>query len=137
MGEILKFKFYSPARQNGDFGRILPIFRSFSTYFPPMVPHLSFLSPRTCLWNLPISAYFCLFSAYFPLNMVPHPSNSSMEPICCFSAHMFMDPAYFLLIFHSFSTYFAKTGLLTLLYDFQYSKSFAKLLIKSAKRPNI
>ena len=50
---------------------------------------------------------FCLFSAYFPPEMVPHPFiNSSMLPICRFSAYMFMDSAYFLLIFRSFSAYF-------------------------------
>ena len=61
------------------------IFRSFSTHFPPMVPHSPFF--RTHVYGLrlflPISAYFppifCLFppifhlcSAYFP-PVVPHP----------------------------------------------------------------
>ena len=39
---------------------------------------------------------FRLFSAYFPPEMVPHPYYKLKHvPICCFSAHMFTDSAYF------------------------------------------
>ena len=77
--------FTYPARQTAILGEILSIFRSFYPYFLPMVPHPPFLSPLygtfknfwkrifACLRNLPISAYFHLFSAYFPPKMVPHP----------------------------------------------------------------
>ena len=88
-----------PARQNGGFGRNFAyfplIFRLFSVYGTTSTVFLP-----TCLWNLPISAYF-------PSKMVPHlVKNSNMVPICCFSAHMFRDSAYFPPIFHSFSAYF-------------------------------
>ena len=81
-------------------GEILPIFRSLSAYFPHMVPHLPFLSPHVYGIRLFLSIYvyfppiFCL--KWYPILAI----NSSMEPICCFSAHMFTDSAYFLLIFH-------------------------------------
>ena len=49
------------------FRLFLPIFRLFSAYFPPIF----------CLW--------------YPILII----NSSMLPICCFSAHVFTDSAYF------------------------------------------
>ena len=81
-------------------------FHLFSPYFLPIVPHPLFFRTHVygiCLF-LPISVYFppifCL--KWYPILVI----NSSMEPICCFSAHMFMVSAYFPPIFHSFSTYF-------------------------------
>ena len=90
--------FFNISRQDKTaiLGEISPIFRSFSAYFPPMVSHLPFLSPHVygiCLFP-PISVYFppifCL--KWYPILVI----NSSMEPIFCFSAHMFMGFAYFL-----------------------------------------
>ena len=90
-----------------------PIFHRFSAYGTP-----SAVFPPTCLRITPISTYFRLFSAYFclfftyflPIFCLWYPIliiNSSMLPICRFSAHMFTDSAYFLLIFrlkfHPFS----------------------------------
>ena len=82
--EIIKF---NPARQNGDFGRnfayFLLIFCQFSPYGTP-----SSIFRPTCLicLFLPISFYFlpifCL--KWYPILVI----NSSMGPICCFSAHM-------------------------------------------------
>ena len=84
------------------------------TYFPLIFCRFSAdgtpsaVFPPTCLQIMPISAYFCLFSAYFlpifrlkwyPILII----NSSMLPICHFSAHMFMDSTYFPLIFRLFS----------------------------------
>ena len=43
-------------------GEISPIFRSFSAYFPPMVPHLPFLSLHVYGIRL-FSSIFRLFSA--------------------------------------------------------------------------
>ena len=87
-------------------GEISPIFRSFSTYFPPMVLHLPFFHPHVF--------GICLFppiSAYFPPKMVPHPcyklTHGTHLPICCFSAHMFTDSAYLPPMFRSFSAYFS------------------------------
>ena len=77
------------------------IFRRFSAYGTP-----SAVFPPTCLWIAPSSAYFRLFFAYFlPIFRLWYPIliiNSSMLPICRFSAHMFTDSAYFRL----FSAYF-------------------------------
>ena len=83
--------------------RFLAKFRLFSAHFPPifppMVPH------PTCMFTE--FAYFRLFTSIFRLKWYPIlVMNSSMEPICCFSAHMFTDSAYFPLIFHSFLVYF-------------------------------
>ena len=73
----------------------------FSAHFPPIFC-LCYGTPSaifkpTCLQNSPILTYFCPSSAYFPPKLVPqyYPIlviNSSMEPICCFSAHMFTHP---------------------------------------------
>ena len=86
--------------------RFLVKFCLFSAYFPPMVPHLTFLRPhvyRICLFP-PISAHFlyifCL--KWYPILVI----NSNMVPICYFSAHIFTDCAYFPPMFHSFSAYF-------------------------------
>ena len=98
-------------------------FRLFSAHFSPIFcrwypirrfahmftdyPYFCLFPPIFCLF----SAYFHLFFTYFlpilwlkwyPILII----NSSMLPICHFSAHMFTDSAYFLLIFCSFSTYF-------------------------------
>ena len=93
----------NPARQNGDFGwnftYFLLIFRLFSAYGTP-----SAVFKPTCLWNSPISAYFRLFSAYFPPKW--YPILAINWSICCFSAHMFTVFAYFRPIFRSFSAYF-------------------------------
>ena len=93
----------SPARQKGNFGRnfayFLLIFHLFYAYGTS-----SAVFKLTCLRNLPISIYFppifCL--KWYPILVI----NSSMEPICCFSAHMFTDSAYFPPIFYSFSAHF-------------------------------
>ena len=78
-------------------------FRSFSAHFLPMVPHFSHFSAHM----FTEFAYFCLLLPIFRLKWYPIlVINSSMVPICCFSAYMFMDSAYFLPIFCSFSTYF-------------------------------
>ena len=66
-------------------GEILPIFRLFSAYFLPMVPHPTFLSPHVYRihLSLPISIYFLpiFLLKWYPILAI----NSSMEPICCFS----------------------------------------------------
>ena len=85
----------NPARQSGDFGRnfayFLVIFRLFSAYGTPSAvfsPHVYGI----CLFP-PISVSFLpIFRLkWYPILVI----NSSMEPICCFSTHMFMDSAYF------------------------------------------
>ena len=52
----------------------------------------------------PISVYFppIFHLKWYPIRVI----NSSVEPICCFSAHMFTVSAYFPPIFLSFSAYF-------------------------------
>ena len=81
-------------------GEISPIFRSFSANFLHMVPHgVPFFHPHVYELNL-FLPIFCL--KWYPILVI----NSSMVPICCFSAHMFTDSAYFPSMFHSFSAYF-------------------------------
>ena len=78
-------------------GKISPIFRSFSAYFPPMVPN-----PPTCLRITPISAYFSpIFRLWYPTLII----NSS---ICCSLPFAVLPPTclQILLIFRLFSAYF-------------------------------
>ena len=60
---------YTPQQdKTAILGEISPIFHSFYTYFPPMVPHLPFFRPHVYGIHL-----FPPISAYFPPKMVPHP----------------------------------------------------------------
>ena len=81
---------FSPRQdQTVILGEISPIFRIFSTYGTPLAVFLP-----TCLTEF---AYFRLFLPILCLKWYPIlVINSSMVPICCFSAHMFTDSVYFL-----------------------------------------
>ena len=87
-------------------GEISPIFHLFSAFGT-----LSTIFLPTCLQNLPISVYFRLFSAYFPLKIVPHPCYKFKHGthLLCFSPHVYgfcIFSAYILLIFHLYSAHF-------------------------------
>ena len=89
------YQCWFPGKTKRRFWAKFRIFRSFSTYFLPIVPHLLFLSPHVFGIRLfpPISIYcpliFCL--KWYLILVI----NSSMEPIFCFSTHMLTDSAYF------------------------------------------
>ena len=85
--------------------KFLPIFHTFSTDFPPMVPQPPFFHPHVYGLRL-FPPIFCLFLPIFRLWYPIFIINSSMLPICRFSAHMFTDFANFQLIFRLFSAYF-------------------------------
>ena len=91
----VKIIFHTRQDKTAILGEISPIFRSFSTYFPPMVPH-----PPTCLRIMPISAYFSpIFCLWYPILII----NSS---ICCPFAVFPPTCLRILLIFRLFSAYF-------------------------------
>ena len=88
-----RFHSKDPARQNSNFGRNFAYFPLNFRLFLPMVPHPPFLSPHVYGIRL-FPSIFRL--KWYPILVI----NSSMEPICCFSTHMFTVSAYFLPIFH-------------------------------------
>ena len=93
--EVLQCSSKSRQDKTAILGKISPIFRSFSAYFPPMVTH-----PPTCLRIAPISAYFSpIFRLWYPILII----NSS---ICCPFAIFPPTCLRILLIFRLFSAYF-------------------------------
>ena len=85
----IRFHFIIPGKTKR---RFWVKFRLFSAHFPPIFrlwyPHPLFLSPHVYGIRLFLSI-FCL--KWYPIIVI----NSSMEPICCFSARMFMVFAHF------------------------------------------